>query len=298
MSDSQDDNGADDPILRSMRSVWVSMRDEEPSSRGLADLLAAARVKAEELQPREPWWRRAFAVMLRPPVLAAATVVVLIGGAVVINRRSDELQTPMHAPASGSAEATTTTALATPQDRLEGQLGGPSGADIQSNDTKSDRVVREVPADPPAIATPHRPRLPSPPPHNSNSAPAQESRDNGVAQGAGSATAVDDKAKNQVVDQRPGTGGLVIAREEADSPTIDTAPQVDATATTKPATSSESQARSAGVAVEQLVKQAEVAAGRGDCPAVRVTADRIRKLDVAVYKARVAKQAAIARCLK
>jgi hypothetical protein len=50
--------------------------------------------------------------------------------------------------------------------------------------------------------------------------------------------------------------------------------------------------------VDQLVRQAETAAGRKDCAAVRATAQRIKKLDSNTYKTRVEKQAAIKSCLK
>jgi hypothetical protein len=82
----------DDAGLRSMRAVWISMRDEEPPSGGLAELLAAARVKADEMRPREPWWQRALAALRRPPVLALATVVVLVSGALVISGRREKFE--------------------------------------------------------------------------------------------------------------------------------------------------------------------------------------------------------------
>jgi hypothetical protein len=92
-SGKDDDPGElDDPVMRSMRSVWISMRDEEPPAAGLAALLAAARVKAEDMRPREPWWRRVFAAIRRPPVLALATVVVLLGGAIAIGVRREAFE--------------------------------------------------------------------------------------------------------------------------------------------------------------------------------------------------------------
>jgi hypothetical protein len=79
--------GGGDPELAAMRSVWLAMRDEEPPSGGMAELLAAARVKAEAMASRPSRWRRLAAMLRRPPVLALATVVVLIGGAVLLGRR-------------------------------------------------------------------------------------------------------------------------------------------------------------------------------------------------------------------
>ncbi|HEY6179302.1 MAG TPA: hypothetical protein VIX73_32835, partial [Kofleriaceae bacterium] len=68
-ADSAERGERDDPQLRAMRAVWLEMRDEEPAAGGLADLLAAARVKAEAMQPRPSWWQRLLASLRRPPVL-------------------------------------------------------------------------------------------------------------------------------------------------------------------------------------------------------------------------------------
>jgi hypothetical protein len=93
---------------------WLSLPDEDPPERGLAELMAAARVKAE-IMARPPWWKRALDVMKRPPVLALATVVVLVGGVIVVGHHKEDVQTaapavqpppeaaPVLAPAAGSA---------------------------------------------------------------------------------------------------------------------------------------------------------------------------------------------------
>ena len=88
------DDDANDPVMRSMRAVWLTMRDEAPPSGGLTDLLNAARAQAEAMQPRESWWRRSVAMLMRPPLLALATVVVLIGGAVIIKNRGVDVDSP------------------------------------------------------------------------------------------------------------------------------------------------------------------------------------------------------------
>lgn len=75
------------------RKPWLSLPDEDPPERGLAELLAAARVKAE-VMANPPWWKRLLAVMRRPPVLALATVVVLVGGVIVVGRHHDEAASP------------------------------------------------------------------------------------------------------------------------------------------------------------------------------------------------------------
>ncbi len=51
-------DGDDDAQLRAMRSVWLSLPDEEPPQGGMTELLAAARAKAADMQdrPRRRWW--------------------------------------------------------------------------------------------------------------------------------------------------------------------------------------------------------------------------------------------------
>ena len=72
---------------------WLSLPDEEPPERGLAELMAAARMKAE-VMTNPPWWRRLFDLLRRPPVLALATILVLLGGVIVVGRHRDEVPAP------------------------------------------------------------------------------------------------------------------------------------------------------------------------------------------------------------
>ncbi len=106
---SDDDTEPDDAQLRALRSVWLSLPDEDPPSAGLAELMAAARARAE-LLAQPPWWRRLFVQLRKPPVLAFATLLVVIGGAIAIGRRGDTIDpaapvTAPAAPATGTYEA-------------------------------------------------------------------------------------------------------------------------------------------------------------------------------------------------
>lgn len=80
-----------------MSEPWLSLPDEDPPERGLAELMAAARAKAE-VMASPPWWKRAFDVLRRPPVLALATVVVLLGGVIVVGHHREGMQDARPAP--------------------------------------------------------------------------------------------------------------------------------------------------------------------------------------------------------
>ncbi|MEO8548596.1 MAG: hypothetical protein ABI678_01430 [Kofleriaceae bacterium] len=85
------DESDDDPQLKSLRAVWLEMRDEAPPTRGLDALMAAARTQASALAT-PPWWKRMFDQLRRPSVLAFASLVLLVGGAVVLTRHDDAIE--------------------------------------------------------------------------------------------------------------------------------------------------------------------------------------------------------------
>jgi hypothetical protein len=286
--DEGDDATADDPVMRSMRSVWLTMRDEDPPQRGMAELLAAARVQAEAMQPKASWWRRTLAVMWRPPVLALATAVVLVGGALVVNNRNKDLEvaTTQETPRLDSLE---TPPAPSERDTASVPPAEPAGTAPGAPDPSS-TIVTEAPRVPPRTTRGARPVAPPAPPLP----PPQD--DHGEV--GGRAASANVKLEADKPSPKPAASeqdGLLIAGESSPDTTADVAaspvrPQstVAATRTGPPRTE----------LVEQLVKQTEVAAGRKDCPAVRATAARVKKLDANVYKARVAKQPAIATCLQ
>lgn len=294
----------DDPILKSMRSVWLGMRDEDPPERGLAELMAAARTQADVMKPaeKEPWWRGPFAFLTRPPVMAAAALVVVIGGAVALKGRNVD-------------DASMAPAIANREERAKEVTLGASDGDRNQLEKSKLEPTKAPEVEAPVVATPTpkpeagpklaRPTVKPPvtqPEHGWGN--AQED----VATNSGSATTPPPPPPPPPqVD--PGAG-LLIAGESKDIKT-DRAPPAGGRSVPKPAdskpaaddeqgneTTTIKQTGRAPDPTEQLVKQAETAATRKDCPAVRATAARIKKTAPDAYKSRVITQPAIARCLK
>lgn len=281
MTDHGDDRD-DDPALRALRAVWLSMPDEEPPERGLAELMAAARVKAEQMaQPS--WWQRVFAVLRRPPMLALATVMVLIGGAVFISKRSDKLEAPppsatqpqrqleapppsatetqrqLEAPVVGSAVQTAPSGNApvemAPKPALEPTRDAVKGG-------ASQRPVRR-----PAAKTP----APSPQPP-----PAREEEKAEKVTGA-PVSNVDARLQSA-----PSLAGEQV-KEAAPTTESPNAPAQDRGKSQTP--------------VSQYFSQARSAATRGDCAAARVLAGRIAKQDAQYYRDVVVNDSALKKCL-
>ena len=150
-----------DESLRAMRSVWLSMRDEEPGEGGLSALLAAAHAKAAELRPPSVW-QRIGAMLRRPPALAFATVLVLVGGAVVVSQQAKDEPPPMATleGAGAARESTATTAAPTAVSAIAAPPAGagPTGA---AGDGEAETSTRSGGGAPPAAP----PAPPAPPAH-------------------------------------------------------------------------------------------------------------------------------------
>ena len=119
---------------------WLSLPDEDPPERGLAELMAAARAKAE-VMVRPPWWKRVLDLMKRPPVLALATVVVLLGGVIVVGHHRDEVQDARpivqpESPAMGAGSAAAVEAA-------------PATDAVPAMPQKADEPAQELPPPPP-----------------------------------------------------------------------------------------------------------------------------------------------------
>ena len=272
MTDHGDDRD-DDPALNSLRAVWLSMPDEDPPDRGLAELMAAARVKAEQMaQPS--WWQRVFAVLRRPPVLALATVMVLIGGAVFIGKRSDKLEAP---PPSAPE----------PQRQLEAPaVGSAAPVDNAPVETEKSDPKPEPPPDnvkskvskPASRPTAKPSPLPPPPPTRADKATGS--------------TAIE--ADSPALQIEPTAGGLAGERVK-ESPATGAAPK---TPLVRGSAASPAPDRGPAQApVSQYFSQARSAATRGDCAAARVLAGRIAKQDAQYYRDVVVNDASVKKCL-
>jgi hypothetical protein len=133
----------EDAKLRAMRSVWLAMRDEEPSDGGLAELMAAARGKAAAMTPHPGLWARVVAALRRPPVFAFATVLVLLGGAMVVGHHVERTGAPVATGAQDEARSSADV------ERFKAQAGDAVGGD----GVREDDVMQPAhPAGAPVVA--------------------------------------------------------------------------------------------------------------------------------------------------
>lgn len=257
------DDNAEDDGLKSLRAMWLSMPDEDPPDRGFAELMAAARVKADEMAAAKPsLWQRLVEQLRRPPVLALATVMVLCGGAVLIGQRGDRMEAEPPA-ATQPVIATGATEMA-PQapPAAEPAAAAPS----MDEDKPSEPAVTE--------------RAVSKPPPAKQAPRGRTRASSGEGLRAESSTAVLDDA--------------VAAPEKADTSRTTTAKGSESFGTTAGASVPMTPPPTAA----QLHERARGAAARGDCEAARTLVRRIEKQDAAYYAAKVARDGALATCLE
>ncbi len=303
--DDDDADGGEDLQLKQLRSVWVSMRDEDPPQRGLDALMAAARDKAGEMaapEQNESWWQRVLAVLRRPPVLALASVTVLLGGALMISQRKDRVE--------ATATATETQERAAREDHAGLAAEEPVPPAMGAGSAAADSAIPAAPADPVAVpsiekppanvTTPARPRPRATPRPASGQAYGADTR-----QPAGKAT----RSEPEVIGgpaANVGLGSAAPAPPESESTSTTRGPARkqpaaipdSSTETVEPTLSRDDGAPGERApTITQLVKQCESAAARNDCAAVKLLARRILSADAAAYKQRVATNSSIARCL-
>jgi len=257
-ADSQDDTNGQ---LRAMRAVWLSMREEEPPDGGLVDLLAAARTKASTMRARPTLWQRVLAFAKRPPALAFATVVVLVGGAVLFIGRSKGMRADLAAGSSGAV-----TSYVQPGVEEKKAIGEPVQAPGAARSEPSAKVERAEGAAKAGVEDAPR----------TTERPAAPTRST-------VATVTDEHAGANAGERDADAAGASPAEVRFDAGRRAAAPA--AAETRKQAL------------LEQLYRQCESAARRGDCVAVRKMVDRIAKTDRG-YRARVEKQASVAKCLE
>jgi hypothetical protein len=256
------EQGDDDPQLRALRAVWLALPDEDPPTRGLDALMAAARVKADEMVA-VPWWRRVLDVLRKPPVLALASVMVLIGGAVLISQRTDVAE----APARERVEQ-----------KPESPPAAPAPQTVAPPEKETAAPQPEPPPNPhsgaePADLAPVRPSIP----HHEGVKHVAKPPPAGVTSPAFTPTEPKVPATKPKLDLQPGRGdeGVTKAGETEDA------------ATRGPRQ----------VLVDDLLVQSRSAADRGDCENARLIAKRIQNQDLAFYRSRVATDTAIQKCI-
>lgn len=291
----------DDDGLKSLRAVWLSMPDADPPERGLADLMAAARVKANEMTVKPSLWQRFMDSLRRPPVLALATVMVLIGGAVLVGNRSQDMdaQPTVSAPAAETDHANVASERAA-QDEGRAASAGSAAAEATPSAPPalaSGIAPEPTPAEEPTAVAPPMKR---PEPRVNKDAPRKETS-------APPKSVTVESKKSQKLDRRRDEDTLFLDGEgEADSLKQErpTRPSGGTTATTgtrgdaapNTQTPSDSAALSSTPSVTQLHQSARAAAARGDCEAVRTISRTIAKQDPAYYKAKFVNDATVTRC--
>lgn len=310
----RDRDGFDgDPQVRAMRAVWLTMRAEDPPERGLAALLAAARVTAETMHARTTPWQRLLAGLRRPPTLALATVMVLVGGAVLLGRRVVDVPaarpdaagvvTLEPAPPETQAPSRPDIAAGT---AVPGELATqPGAADERPAAAEgSAKVERRVAGRAPVATDLKHPDVGA---ANAVAPPAPRGTAGSVpgAPMAGSTW----NAAGPREPRSPPTREHPRSSDDLDGAASDAAPPpADAVEATKEAATKEAaraeptitqldeQQAAPAVPLDQLYKQCEDAARRGDCATVRWLVGRITG-SAPSYRTRVAKDSAIAKCL-
>lgn len=301
------DDDADDPQLHSLRAVWLGMADEDPPERGLAELMAAARVKADEMA-KPSLWQRITALLRRPAVLALASIMVLLGGAVLLGShpKSAEAPAPTVAAEQRAQDQTAVVPTASTESASgsAGDIGGAPGAGEVAPEVPA-LIEAEPAADPAGQQFERAAVVPSPRPRGrdaKDSARDDDGRASDEGQVArGFATPPAEAASDAVVAQPTGTAGAKTSGV-ADATTGDAASaRTGATAKAEDMPVAEPDVRLGAAArparAPQYVAQAKSAAARGDCAAARVLMKRVAQDDAALYRKTIASDAALKKCV-
>lgn len=298
-----DDDDLEDPALGSLRAVLHGMRDEEPSDRGLASLMAAARAQAEVMKPAPSWWARLLVTLRQPPVLALASAALLVSGGLVITRHASDLDATSSAPAvTAPPPATASPAAAS---TLSGSAAVPGigaldqprdGASVPPKPTPDTAVRAVVPADPtrPAPTSGATPMMPT--------SPEGTARDDARPRRRGAATSArpsdltpepapsSQPAEADAIEAglAPNTKATTAASAERARPSLDSDRPATAPVVSPPVSAAQ---------IQDWVTRCEQAASRGDCSTARSLARQVEAADSSVFRARLLGHGAVARCL-
>lgn len=320
--DDMDDEGLEG--LGSFRAMFRDMPDEEPPQRGLAELMAAARVKAEEMATPS-LWERFLQTMRRPQVMALATIMILIGGAVFISQRKSEMdasptvtqpseeaaparQFDVHGAAAGSGMALDE--VETQDKKRDGESAAAEGAADSKTDAQRDRSnsaagrggetsanKEEATRRPVRSIETKTPSKMSKPASKSPPKPTKVSGGDGLLEGGfddakpGTGTSTGASGGGGAVGGTT-SGATAGPRTPSPSPTTTLAPEAEPVAPSPQANKQPSQT------VQQLHATAKKLASAGDCAQVRTLAKQIAAKDAKYYRDNIATDSLLATCLK
>jgi len=307
------DDGEEDPQLKSLRAVWLSLPDEEPPERGLAELMAAARVKAEQMA-KPSLWQRISALLRRPPVLALATVLVLIGGAVFIGQRHSKLEAQQEAPAERVREtgATGAGSAAAPANTVAPPEGAPAGGQpAPADEVPPPAATTAEPMPEPKkdvaqkVETPRRPTHRAPASSAATATTPSKTLDFSAPDRAPLKATDDKESKNAETRGFDGASELVegdLGEKQSNDRFASPPPPAEAPAAdvrvgggaTKGAATTQPEVSRAA----RYVAQAKSAAARGDCGAARMLMKRVASEDAASYRKALASDAALKKCFE
>ena len=293
----QDDDDADLKQLKQLRQIWLAMPEEEPPTRGLDALMAAARSQAAAMEPKPSWWKRMLAQLVRPPALALATIVVVAGGAVLVNRHHDDLDAtramdttvaPPPAPVAAGSAA--------PSDRRDEGIASGGEGKAASQDHSPD--VQPHVADKAPVATAKPATQPGRPPTPKKPPPAKEDRlEHRPVEGNDVEVAT---PKDIVLSERGRTDpthATPTSPPPPPPPHADPTPRGGVTKVGGAQLATDSQDTTKAESIDSLMRRAREAARRGDCATTKTLAAQIGKLDLGYYRDTVLKDAAVVKCL-
>jgi len=332
--DDMDDEGLEG--LGSFRSMFREMPDEEPPQRGLAELMAAARVKADEMA-KPSLWERFLQTMRRPQVMALATIMILIGGAVFISQRKSEMDASPTASQEASLDETSAPARAVAtgaagsgmafgaeeekQKKSDGEdrVGGAAdqGAAAPAPDPSLDRQSTDLLAKGQAAragdAKEEASRTDAPARRFDAKAPPKAATSVKKSKPRAAGTSRGDLMEEGGLDDRdmgglPGTGTMAGGggggtgassggKSGAASGAVDATPTGES-APEKPVAPATSVNKQQPQTVQQLHASARKLATSGDCAQVRTLAKQIAAKDPTYYRANIATDSSLAGCLK